>query len=210
MAGKCWSQNGEDLIIEQWIEKIPGITPVAVEFGAGNGYKRSNIRRLGEMHGWRLVQWDAKASGPVAAEIVTAENIQNLLEKYSVPAEFGVLSIDIDGMDYWVWDAIDSWPGGDHFPSIVCIEYNSNFPHGVSVTLPYNPFHRWDGSANFGASFTALCKLAEEKGYTLVAEVAGVNLIFVQSECVDSNTVVTVNLPRPAHKGLDPSKFMVV
>jgi hypothetical protein len=65
---------------------------------------------------------------------VTAENINHVLEAHGVTGEIGLLSIDIDGMDYWVWKAIEVVS-----PAIVVIEYNHRFGNDDAVTVPYDP-----------------------------------------------------------------------
>lgn len=114
----------------------------------------------------------------VKIEKVTAENIQNLFQKYNVPQNFDLLSIDIDFNDYWVWKAIV-----DYHPRVVVIEYNSSIPPTESRVVPYDPEAKWDGTNYFGASLLALKNLGLTKGYTLVGcDNSGVNAFFCQSE----------------------------
>ena len=107
-----------------------------------------------------------------------AENIESIFEEMKVPAEFDLLSIDIDGNDYWLWKAITRFK-----PRVVVIEYNSNYPPDVSWIMKYNPKHAWEGGSHFGASLLALEKLGASKGYSLVGcDFYGVNAFFVQRE----------------------------
>ena len=116
----------------------------------------------------------------VKNEKVTAENIQNLFEKYNVPKHFDLLSIDIDFNDYWVWKAIT-----DYSPRVVVIEYNSSIPPNESRVVSYDPEAGWDGTNYFGASLLALRNLGLKKGYTLVGcENNGVNAFFCKSELI--------------------------
>jgi hypothetical protein len=94
---------------------------------------------------------------------VTAENVEALFAKYGVPGLFDLLSIDIDGNEYWVWNAIRCYR-----PRVVVIEYNVFFGPDVSKTIPYDPAHRWDESLFHGASLEALRRLGRAKGYSLV------------------------------------------
>ncbi|ALM10329.1 MAG TPA: hypothetical protein DEB30_00430 [Candidatus Peribacter riflensis] len=121
----------------------------------------------------------------VHREFITAENIEPLFKKYGVPAECDLLSIDIDGNDYWVWKAIT------HFhPRVVIMEYNANKGPELSVTIPYDPAFIWDKTDYQGASLKALEKLGREKGYTLVAtDRNGVNAFFVLDALVPGNFV---------------------
>jgi hypothetical protein len=110
-------------------------------------------------------------------ERITAENIQDLFQKYHVPKKFDLLSIDIDYNDYWVWKSIV-----DYFPRVVIIEYNSSIPPSESRVVPYDSDAEWDGTNYFGASLLALQNLGMRKGYTLVGcDHNGVNAFFCQS-----------------------------
>ena len=92
------------------------------------------------------------------------------------------MSIDIDGNDYWIWDAIDVVS-----PAIVIIEYNARFGTAMSVTVAYDRVfvrsQKHHSFIFFGASIKALCGLAEEKGYAFVGcGSAGVNAFFVRRD----------------------------
>jgi hypothetical protein len=126
----------------------------------------------------------------VRRERVDAENIQDLFTKYDVPADFDLLSIDIDGNDYWVWNALDRFE-----PRVVIVEYNVFFMPMTAKTIAYNPNHIWDKDhygLYHGASLAAFDRLARSKGYTLVyTEPYCPNAIFVR----DSELPAGVALP---------------
>jgi len=137
-----------------------------VEFGAWDGRHWSNTANLRIAHGWDGLLMDgdpARVSGLVKREFVTAENVESLFDRYGVPSRFDLLSIDIDGNEYWVWKAIQRFR-----PRVVVIEYNVFFGSDVSKTMPYDPVHRWDKTTFHGASLAALHKLGREKGYSLL------------------------------------------
>ena len=114
----------------------------------------------------------------IKIEKVTAENIQELFQKYDVPKNFDLLSIDIDFNDYWVWAAIV-----DYSPRVVVIEYNSSIPPTESRVVPYNSDAVWDGTNYFGASLLALKNLGLKKGYTLLGcDIHGVNAFFCKTD----------------------------
>lgn len=180
-----YSQNGEDGIIAAIFAKIGTTNRFCVEFGVEDGLQ-CNCRYLLKHRGWTGLLMDGGAWPPennVKQEFVTAENIEPLFQKYNVPPEFDLLSIDIDGNDYWVWRAIT------HFhPRVVIMEYNANKGPDASVTIPYDPTFHWDGSDYQGVSLKALEKLGREKGYTLVAtDRNGVNAFFVLDALVPDN-----------------------
>jgi hypothetical protein len=115
------------------------------------------------------------------AALITAENINELIGAH-VRGDMGILSIDIDGNDYWVWKALSVIK-----PTIVICEYNSLFGSQLSISTPYTPdFHRTQAHYSnlyAGASLRALCELAEEKGYLFAgSESSGTNAFFVRRE----------------------------
>jgi len=134
----------------------------------------------------------------IKIEKVTAENIQHLFQKYKVPKNFDLLSIDIDYNDYWVWNAIV-----DYFPRVVVIEYNSSIPPTESRVVPYDPNAKWDGTNYFGASLLALTNLGLSKGYDLVGcDSRGVNAFFVKSDLIKGIKVNDIDkLYRPPQYG---------
>lgn len=175
---KDYSQHGESTLIKSIVEKIGTINSFGVEFGASDGFWLSNLRMFLEK-GWTGLQMeggDKAGQNGVQKEFITRENINSLLDKYKVPERFDLLSIDIDGNDYWIWKEIT------RIPNIVIIEYNSNFDKEVSVSLEYNPENSFDGSHAYSASFRAMVNLAKDKGYYLYAETGFNNLIFVKNE----------------------------
>lgn len=179
---QVFSQAGQDGVLEHIFDIIKTTNQFFVEFGAGDGVRLSNTANLRINWGWQGLLMDANPFIPtpqvVKREFITAENVNDILRKYLVPYEFDYLSIDIDGNDYWVWKAIACKP------RVVSIEFNSNFPHDVSVTMPYNPNHVWDGTAYYGASLAALTKLANHKGYSLVHIVSNLDAFFVRNDCL--------------------------
>jgi hypothetical protein len=114
---------------------------------------------------------------------VTRENINDLVSSHGFAGEIDLLSIDIDGIDYWVWEQLTSCR-----PRVVIVEYNPFLGADRSVTIPYDPEfdrHRFDVPrfAYYGASLRALVKLGARKGYRLVlVEPRGVNAFFVRED----------------------------
>ena len=89
-----------------------------------------------------------------------------------------MLSIDVDGQDYWIWAALESYR-----PRVMVIEYNAALPPGRQLVQPRGHREAWDGTDYFGASLDALCSLADRKGYALVhTDLAAVNAFFVRSD----------------------------
>jgi len=111
-------------------------------------------------------------------DLVKRENVNELIKKGGYEGEVGLLSIDIDGNDYWVWDAINTIN-----PQVVIIETHSEF--GLeNIVVPYDSNYFYPGKhpVYHGASPIAMANLAKKKGYRLVgANDLGFNFIFVRN-----------------------------
>jgi len=123
--------------------------------------------------------------------LVDTENVNALISKAGFNPELGLLHIDIDGNDYWVWKSI-------HFfnPVIVILEYNSVFGIDKPWTIPYDPkFSRTvahHSNLYYGASLLSLCDLADEKGYDFVGcNTAGNNAFFIRKDKTRDITVLS-------------------
>ena len=192
---RVYSQNGEDGIIAEIFNRIGTTNKFFVEFGAGSGVEnntafllikgwsglwiegdRSHFKTINQKFGFLL-----GTSLKAVNTIVKAENIESILQENRVPQEFDLLSIDIDGNDFWVWNAI-SW----FKPRVVIIEHNAIFPPDIDWVIKYNPNFKYNRYTSFfGASLKALEKLGTKKGYTLVAcESKGINAFFVRSDLI--------------------------
>lgn len=179
---KIRSQNGEDGVLEAVFATIGITNRYFVEFGCEDATECNTAHLLDQ--GWHGLLMDGAGMSRnrkaiVRKEIITAENVNGLFQKYGVPASFDLLSIDIDGNDYWVWQAIA------YRPRVVVIEYNAQVPPQESKVIAYDPWFRWNGSDYYGASLRALKKLGERKGYTLVyCEQTGTNAFFVATHAL--------------------------
>ena len=207
-----FSQFGDDGIIQWLIHRLPDLNKTFVEFGVGD-YQEANTRFLLMNDNWSGLVMDSssrtskRSSGILSrwnhdlqseCAIVTAENINQLLLDHGFEGDIGLLHIDIDGNDYWVWRAITAVR-----PAIAIMEYNSVFGAERAITIPYDPkfsrrrrvtpeglpgshtLRRGDRISNlyFGASLPALCDLAHSKGYEFVgSNSAGNNAFFLRSD----------------------------
>lgn len=101
-----------------------------------------------------------------------------LKNKLNISGSIDLLSIDIDGNDYWVWQAISCVS-----PRVVVIEYNAKFPPDFEWIMEYNASHIWKGDDSQGASLKAFELLGAKLGYQLVAtSFTGTNAFFVKQE----------------------------
>lgn len=184
------SQHGEDGILEAVFNKIGTTSKYAIEFGGWDGIYLSNIRNLIVNKGFSglFIEGEAGRAENLLTNYKDYPNVQcvaafvgfrgentldNILERNNVPKEIDLLSIDIDGYDYHVWDAFQNYR-----PRIVIIEYNPSIPNDVMFI---NPRHE---SIFKGSSAAAIVELGRKKGYSLIA-VTQTNLLFVVNEEYD-------------------------
>lgn len=186
------SQNGEDGILAEIARRLGIRTGFFVEFGVQDGSVCNTALLAAD--GWAGVYIEADAACSerlrqryasstrvkTIQEFVTAENIADIFARAGVPLEFDVLSIDIDGNDYWVWRALSAYK-----PRIVVIEYNAEHAPPERWVMKYDPAHRWDKTTYYGASLASFAALAETMGYALVGtEKTGVNAFFIRQDLV--------------------------
>jgi hypothetical protein len=190
------SQWGEDGIIEWLCARLPKIPRSFVEFGVQN-YSEANTRFLLQNRGWKglIIDGDEASMRQLREEelywkydltavgaFITAENIDNLIGDNGFAGELGILSVDIDGNDYWVLKAISCVN-----PAIIIMEVNGIFGDLKAFTIPYRPdFTRFEGHYSgqyFGCSIKAARDICEERGYTYIGtNTNGVNAFFVRND----------------------------
>lgn len=189
-----FTYHGEDGIIAYLLEQMGNVPKQFVDIGAGDCVKSNcaclafhfnwnglfidkNIDQLSIGRNFYKKKIEKGAAILFSASEVTAENVNEIIANAGISDEIGLLSIDIDGNDYWIWKAIDAIQ-----PRIVVIEAKVEFGHH-NIVVPYGPenHHSTDSRYN-GASVKALVKLGKEKGYKFVgANVQGYNLFFVKN-----------------------------
>jgi hypothetical protein len=192
---RVFSQWGEDGILQHLLRHVEVSRKIFVEFGVEN-YTESNTRYLLMNGNWAGLVIDGSPTNieyvkrdeiywrynlKAECAFITRENINDLIRRNGISGEIGLLSVDIDGNDYWVWEAIDVVT-----PSVVVVEYNSRFGPDRAVTVPYDTsFVRTaahHSNIYYGASLAALCLLGRRKGYSFVGcNTAGVNAFFVRN-----------------------------
>ena len=193
---QVYSQWGEDGLIQHLIRNVVIEHPIFIEFGVEN-YTESNTRFLLINNNWSGLVIDGEdrniqyiKNDPIywrhnlkaQCAFITAENINALLGANGLDRDIGLLSIDIDGNDYWVWDAITVVS-----PRIVIVEYNARFGPHRAVSVPYDPaFSRTEAHYSriyYGASLAALVSLGSRKGYDFVGcNSAGNNAFWVRRD----------------------------
>lgn len=188
---KVYSQGGEDGILRELFYRIGPGGRFFVEFGVQDG-SECNTRLLVERYGWhglylegdaancsRLkTRWSGSSGISVAHAFLTAENIAGHFERFDVPTDLDLLSIDVDGNDYWLWKALSSYR-----PRVVVLEYNAAYPPPTRWIMRYDAGHMWDGGSHFGASLASYVDLGTRLGYALVGtDSRGVNAFFLRRD----------------------------
>ena len=186
---RVFSQNGEDGVIAEIVRRLgPECKRTFVEFGMGRGWA-GNCVFLADVLGWhglfiepalddfthlqRKYRYTSRVR--TICEFVSPDNIDAFITRAELDG-LGVLSIDVDGNDYYIWRNMTSRA------ALVVIEYNGSLPYDEFLVQPFSD-KPWDGTAFFGCSLAALTKLGEEKGYQLVhTEMTGTNAFFVADE----------------------------
>lgn len=191
-----FSQWGDDGIIQFLIQYLEIEQHSFVEFGV-HDYTESNTRFLLMNNNWRGLVMDGSTTNietittsyyywrydlTAVCAFVTAENINDIIRHHGFARGLGLLHIDIDGNDYWIWKVLDCVS-----PIIVIIEYNAVFGPTATWTVPYDPafdrtkaHHSW---LYWGASLQALIDLSAQKGYLFIGtNSAGNNAYFVRAD----------------------------
>jgi hypothetical protein len=185
-----YCQGAEEAILDRVFELIAPGRRFCVEFGAGDGLRNSNTARLVRDHSWSGVMIEASdyrfaklrenhgdaSNVRIMQATAQPETVEQLFADADVPGDLDLLSIDIDGNDYWVWRAIERYR-----PKVVVIEYNPYYAPPERWVMKYNAEHVWDGSTYYGASLESLCALGKQKGYELICcDHQGNNAFFVE------------------------------
>ena len=183
---KVYSQTGEEGVLAGLFDAVGVTSRYLVDLGAGDGIALSNTRLLLE-RGWHGARFDAAYAGDVHQERITAENVAEIFAKYAVPAEFDLLSLDVDGNDFWILRALLR---AGYRPRVMCVEVNANLPAEPPVAVVYHPSLTFRDSDYYGASLGAFARLAEAHGYCLVHVQANMNAFFVQAALVPGGAVL--------------------
>lgn len=197
-----YSQNGEDGILLFLCSVLGLQSGASVEIGASDGIE-CNTANLLLHHGFHGLLVDGnpeliergrsfyrrqpetqRVPPEMVASWIDRESIGDLLRSHDLIGGGDVLSIDIDGMDLWVLEAIEPTA------RIVVVEYNNRLPAELAITVPYSQTFtveksddRYHGDGYFGASLRAFANLLSPRGYTLVgANRPNTNAFFVRGD----------------------------
>jgi hypothetical protein len=194
---RFYSQNGEDGIVQLLLAAVGTETRKTVEICAGDGVE-CNSANLIVTHGWtgllvdggdelvtrgrRFYEDNAETwywPPTLLQSWVTRDNVNALVHDAGFSGDIDVLTIDLDGVDYWIWEALDCVRS-----RIVIVEYNAGWGPEEAMTVPYSDSFAWEhGSQYFGASLGAMITLARRKGYRFVGTNSyGFNAFFVRDD----------------------------
>lgn len=187
-----YSQFGEDGIVEEILNRIVGkvdLNRIVIEFGAWDGIYLSNAYNLIKNFSYKgvLIESDLKKyidlKNNISGNHILINKriglnkgslLDDILESYDLPEDVDVMSIDIDGLDYWIFDSLKNYK-----PKVIIIEFNPTIPLEVKWVQDR------DYSINQGASASAINDLGLSKGYTAVAATK-CNLILLKNELLES------------------------
>ena len=192
---QVFSQCGQDGILAEIFRRLGVARGAFVEFGvgAGGGFETNTTNLL--LQGWSGVWLEADTDAcaelrrhfatpmaegrlRLAQAFLDRDNIAGHFESAGVPREFDLLSIDVDGNDLWLGQALRAFR-----PRCVSIEYNAHFPAGQAWTMPYHADHVWNATMEYGASAKAVELAGAALGYRLVAcDLAGCDAFLVRED----------------------------
>lgn len=195
---KVYSQNDEDGILQEIFRRL-GIDDHQAHFaeiGVENGLECNSLYLLHK--GWRglWLEGNAAQQAPIQQKfaallqnqrlklgigLVQPDNINNTLQQAGVADNLDLLSIDIDGNDIYLLEALSVQP------KVICIAYNAKFPAALDKQPVFNPQHAWRGTDYSGSSLKAITRVANNKGYALVGtNITGCNAFYVRNDLINS------------------------
>jgi hypothetical protein len=213
---RVYSQNDEDGIIQEIFARIGVTSRTFVEFGVEGGLENNTLKLL--LEGWsglwlegseRYVRQIERTFADVVADgrlqvrhaFIMRENINQLIGECRT-GEIDLLSIDVDGNDVHLLEALDVIN-----PRVVVIEYNAKFPPPLSIAPVYDPDHRWTGTDYMGASLAAVAKIAERKGFALVGcNIVGANAFLVRQDLLGDKFCA----PYTAENHYQPARYFLL
>jgi hypothetical protein len=203
---KVYSQSDEDGIIEEIFNRLEIDKGVFCEIGVENGLECNSLYLLHKNWEGAWIEGNPDQKDHIekkfhdllgsrlelVTSFVTRDNVNHIINNLSfADKEIDLLSIDIDGNDIYLMEAMSLTP------KVICIEYNSKFPANIKKQQTYNPSHVWRGTDYFGASLSALTEVASNKGYVLVGtNITGTNAFFVRKDLALNKFVEAGNVAK--------------
>jgi len=199
---------GESALVEQVFALVGPTNKTCIELGAADGKWLSNTRALISEKGWRgiLIEGSEKSFRELQLTYsecphvklvnryadLCANSLDTILEEAGCPAEPDFLSLDIDGIDWWVWKSLSQ-----HRPRVAMIEFNPTIPNDV-LFVP-------DPDQRQGCSLSALVELSKEKGYELAATTTR-DALFVRADLFSLLDIADNSIDALHYPGLNETK----
>ena len=211
---KVYSQNDEDGILQEIFQRIGIKHKIFIEFGVGDGLENNTLYFL--IQGWKglWIEGNKKNYKKIRRGLkyilktqklhlinsfVTRENIDKIISENIKENEIDLLSIDIDGNDYHIFDAIQSVKA-----RVIVVEYNAKFPPPLSFCIDYDPQHIWQNDDFLGASLKFWETEMGKKGYSLVAcNLSGCNAFFIRNDLLSTHFLA----PYTSEKHYQPQRY---
>ncbi|HEY0703409.1 MAG TPA: FkbM family methyltransferase [Candidatus Acidoferrales bacterium] len=215
---RVYSQADEDGILHEIFKRIGEGNRTFMELGVGNGLENNTLFLL--VQGWSGIWLEGSEKKVAAAksnlatmiaagrleihrQFVTASTIDKKIAGLTAGRDVDLLSIDLDGNDYYILETI-----GSISPRVIVAEYNSKFPADVPWIIEYNEAHRWDSTDYFGASLKSLETLLASKGYALVGcNLLGTNAFFVRRDLATESRFCA---PFTSENHYEPSRYFLL
>lgn len=168
-----YSQNGEGIYLEYIVDSLYESSVcfslgAIIDIGGGDGFYLSNTRQVSKFTGKKVHVFDRQNGYSVG--------VDNVLQLFTDP---GLISIDIDGNDYWVLNRILT----KFKPAIIVAEFNAHYQD--SRTIKYDDQFQWQGDSYYGFTFEAGKKLAEKHSYTVIFQNDNMNMYFLRNDLVN-------------------------
>ena len=184
---KKYSQKYQDALIDFVFENIKtNEKPFCVEFGYNHDKifknNKGNCTKLILDHNWDYILFDChneNESINLYKHFLTSNNICEIFQRYNVPKEVDYISIDVDSIDLWLFEALLK----EYKSKLFSVEYNPNFPIDRAITKIENS-NFFEGDRLYGASLKALNLVAEKYGYTLIWVVDELDAFFVRNDLI--------------------------
>jgi len=214
------AQTDECGIIQEIFNRIGTTNKTLIEFGVG-GEENENNTWYFIKQGWNGLWMDGKKdrvkylrnifAGPIKTnrlkihcELVYPDNINELFQTKGITGEIDMLNIDIDTIDYWVWEALKPEVLN---PRVVIIEYNAKYAPPMEWILPNNKKLTFKKNDSMGASLKSLELLGKKKGYSLVGcGLGGANAYFVRNDLLGDKFCA----PYTAENHYQPARYYII
>lgn len=197
-----YSQNGEEYFLKYIFDNIGTVNKYLVDLGAWDGTHLSNTKIFMEA-GWSGLLVDGKDFPGVYKSFITKDNILETFDNNLVPYEFDLLSIDLDGNDYWILREVLS----KYSPRVIVSEFNSEHPLTECKSIEYDPEFVFKPSDYYGYTYGAGVKLAKEFGYTIIFQNSNLNLYYLRNDLVNEDPSFHIEMYR--HWNIVDEKKMI-